>query len=109
MPLWSAGDAGPYALLIVEGAVECSVPGNGPRFLAGAGWGLGTMESLGELSRWHDATTASPVVALHGAMEGLIDVFEDNVEMAMSFLSLLARGILSYIERRGGAGVPPPA
>lgn len=109
VPLWSAGDAGPYALLVVEGTVDCAVPGNGPRFLAGAGWGLGTMESLAELPRWHDATTASPVVALHGAMEGLIDVFEDNVEMAMSFLSLLARGILSYIERRGGTGVLPPA
>src|SRR5262245_11517177 len=108
VPLWSAGDAAPYALLVVEGSVECTVPGDGPRFVSGSGWGLGVMEAIGELPRWHDAVTASPVIALHGAMEGLIDVFEDNTEMAMSFLSLLARGILSYAERRGPAGVPPP-
>ncbi len=109
VPLWSAGDASPYAILIVEGAVDCAVPGAGPRFRAGPGWGLGTMESIAELPRWHDATTVGPVVALHGAMEGLIDVFEDSVEMAMGFLALLARGILSHVERRGADGVPPPA
>ncbi|HET7291465.1 MAG TPA: cyclic nucleotide-binding domain-containing protein [Vicinamibacteria bacterium] len=108
VPLWSAGDAGPYGLLVVEGTVDCSVPG-GPGFAAGQGWALGIMESIAEIPRWHDATTASPVVALHGATEGLIDVFEDSVEMAMNFLSLLARGILAHIERRGPAAVPQPA
>lgn len=109
VPLWSAGDAGPYALLVVEGSVDCVIPGMGVRFRAEAGWGLGTMEAIAELPRWHDATTAGPVIALHGAMEGLIDVFEDNIEMAMSFLALLSRGLISYIERRGAAGVPAPA
>jgi len=109
VPLWSAGDAAPYALLVVDGTIDCTIPGTDVRFAAGAGWSLGTMESIAELPRWHDATTASPVVALHGAMEGLIDVFEDNVEMAMGFLALLSRGLVSYIEKRGASGVPAPA
>jgi CRP-like cAMP-binding protein len=109
VPLWSSGDAAPYALLVVDGAVDCAIPGADVRFQAGAGWGLGTMESIAELPRWHDAATAGPVIALHGAMEGLIDIFEDNAEMAMSFLALLSRGLLSYVERRGPEGVPAPA
>jgi CRP-like cAMP-binding protein len=109
VPLWSAGDAAPYALLVVDGTIDCAVAGAAIRFAAGPGWSLGTMESIAELPRWHDATTAGPVVALHGAMEGLIDVFEDNVEMAMGFLALLSRGLVSYIEKRGGSGVPAPA
>ena len=109
VPLWSSGDAAPYALLVVEGSVDCVIPDGARRFQAGPGWGVGTMESIAELPRWHDATTTGSVVALHGAMEGLIDVFEDNVEMAMSFLALLSRGILSDTGKRGVAGVPAPA
>lgn len=108
IPLWKAGDPSPYALLVVDGEVECAAPDQGPRFRTCAGWGLGHMEALAEQRRWFSATTATPVVALHGPMEGLIDVFEDNTEMAMSFLSLMARGILSYLDRRGRDAVPSP-
>jgi CRP-like cAMP-binding protein len=107
--LWRAGDPSPYALLVVEGEIDCRPPTGGPGFRACPGWGVGHMESLGELPRWYDAVTATRVIALHGPMEGLVDVFEDNTEMAMGFLSLLARGILSYMERTGRDGVPAPA
>jgi CRP-like cAMP-binding protein len=109
IPLWHAGDASPYALLVVEGEIDCHPPSGGPRFRACPGWGVGHLEALGELPRWYDAVTATPVIALHGPMEGLVDVFEDNTEMAMSFLSLLARGILTYMERKGRDAVPAPA
>lgn len=108
VPLWSAGDASPYALMIVDGEVRCEAPGNGPRFVALPGWGLGHMEALAQRPRWYSAAAATPIVALHGSIESLIDVFEDNTEMAMSFLSLLARGILSYLDRRGLDAVPSP-
>ncbi len=108
VPLWKAGDPSPYALLVASGDIACTAPAGGPSFLATAGWGLGHMEALAEQPHWYSAVTATPVVALHGTMEGLIDVFEDNTEMAMSFLSLLARGILSYMERRGPDSVPQP-
>ncbi len=108
VPLWRVGDHSPYALLVVEGEIDCFNPADGRRFRACPGWGVGHLESLGELPRWYDAVTAAPVIALHGPMEGLVDVFEDNTEMAMSFLSLLARGILSYLERTGRDAVPAP-
>ncbi len=108
VPLWTAGDPSPYALLVVDGEVACQAPEHGPRFRTCAGWGIGHMEALAEQRRWFSATTATPVVALHGSIEGLIDVFEDNTEMAMGFLSLLARGILSYMDRRGREAVPSP-
>lgn len=109
VPLWKAGDPSPYSLLIVDGEVECVTPETGQRFRACAGWGLGAMDAIGELPRVHDAVTATPVVALHGPTEGLIDVFEDNTSMAMGFLSLLAQGILAHLDRRGRDAVPAPA
>jgi CRP-like cAMP-binding protein len=109
VPLWVKDDPSPYALLVVDGEIDCSGPEGGPRFRALPGWGLGHMEALAEVPRWYDAVTASRVVALHGTMEGLIDVFEDNTEMAMGFLALLARGILTYLDRRGPEAVPYPA
>lgn len=108
VPLWAAGDASPYALLVVAGEIQAEAPGGGPRFRACPGWGIGHMEALAEQPRWYSAVTATPLVALHGSMEGLIDVFEDNTEMAMGFLSLLARGILSYLDRRGRDAVASP-
>jgi CRP/FNR family cyclic AMP-dependent transcriptional regulator len=109
--LWVEGDASPYVLLIVDGRIACASKQHGHRFAMGRGQAVGVMESMAELPRWFEATTETPVVALHGAVEGLIDVFEDNFEMGMDYAALLARGILSFIDRAGLSGhvpAPPP-
>jgi hypothetical protein len=56
---------------------------------------------VAEAPHWFSATTLTPVTALHGTVESLIDVFEDNFEMAMDYVALLARGLLSFLERAG--------
>ena len=101
VPLWSEGDAAHYVLLIVEGHVNCVSQRHDKRFDAGSGLAVGTMEALAELPHWFTATTATRVTALHGTVEGLIDVFEDNFEMAMDFAAVLARGLLAYMEHAG--------
>jgi CRP-like cAMP-binding protein len=111
VPLWVEGDASPYVLLIVDGTIACTSRQHGHHFSMGRGHAVGVMEAMAELPRWFDATTETPVVALHGALEGLIDVFEDNFEMGMNFVALLARGILSFLDRTGTttAAVAPPS
>ena len=41
----------------------------------------------------------TPVLALHGRMEWVLDVFEDNFEMGMDYLAVLAKRLLELMER----------
>jgi CRP-like cAMP-binding protein len=119
-PLWRAGDPASWILVIVSGRVLCRVPeapaadaGAGDsapafEFRVGAGFPLGSLESLGELPRWHDAVTESAVVALQGNTDQVVDVFEDNFSMARDYLAVLARSMLRILETRLGEGQSGP-
>jgi signal-transduction protein with cAMP-binding, CBS, and nucleotidyltransferase domain len=107
VPLWVEGDAAHYVLLIVDGRVGCESAAHGHRFEANAGQAVAAMEAVAEVPHWFSATTQTPVAALHGTIEGLIDVFEDNFEMAMDYAAVLARGLMSYLERAGPAAEIP--
>jgi hypothetical protein len=48
--------------------------------------------------------TETPLIALQGNAEALIDVFEDNFEMAMDYLAMVARGLLRILEAEGLGG-----
>jgi hypothetical protein len=43
------------------------------------------------------------VTALQGSVEGLIDVFEDNFEMTMDYLAVMARAQMHLLELRVSA------
>ncbi len=101
VPLWAEGDPAHYVLLIVEGEVGCVSARYGHSFQAGPGQAVAAMEAVAEVPHWFAATTLTPVTALHGTVESLIDVFEDNFEMAMDYAALLARGLLSFLEKAG--------
>jgi CRP-like cAMP-binding protein len=110
VPLWAEGDQSPYVLLLVGGTIVCESKAHGHVFRMGGGHAVGVMEAMAELPRWFDARAETPVVALHGALEALIDEFEDNFEMGMDYAALLARGILAFLDRAGASSVttPPP-
>ena len=61
------------------------------------------MESIAERARWYTATTETKVTALQGSVEGLIDVFEDNFDMAMDYLAVMARAQMRLLELRVSA------
>jgi CRP-like cAMP-binding protein len=96
--LWKAGELGATAYLILEGTVTGRVAESGVTFGTGPGAPLGASEMMAELPRWYDATAETVVVALQGSTEALLDVFEDNYEMARDYLALWARAVLSIIE-----------
>jgi CRP/FNR family transcriptional regulator, cyclic AMP receptor protein len=101
--LWDEGEAGGTVLLVVSGTVACAARGGEATFTAGAGAPLGAVESMAERPRWYSATTETKVTALQGSVEGLIDVFEDNFEMAMDYLAVMARAQISLLELRVSA------
>ena len=96
-PLWSDGDPSGWLLLLVDGTIRCTLGRESFRF--GPGMPPGGLESLAEWPRWYTAVTETPVRALHGHMETLLDVFEDNFEMASDYLAVVCKGLLDALER----------
>jgi CRP-like cAMP-binding protein len=95
--LWREGEAPEGLLLLVSGSVVCT--GQGISFEVGPGSPLGALESMADTPRLYQAVTQTPVVALQGNVENLIDTFEDNFEMAMDYLAVMARWLLELLDR----------
>lgn len=115
--LWHEGDPSEHHYFIVKGMLS-SRWGDG-KFVQqmGPGYVVGGAEALVGLPRWNDLTTDEPVVALRGTREGLIDLFEDDHELALKFLSRLATYLMSIWDRKAEEGItsvggaqsePPP-
>jgi len=102
--LWREGDPAPGIYLILAGSVSAVSETRGLRFRPGPGYPLGSMEAVSASPRWYEAVTETPLVALQGSAEALIDVFEDNFEMAMDYLAMVARGVLRILEAEEGGG-----
>jgi CRP-like cAMP-binding protein len=104
--LWREGEPAGTACIIVSGSVRCSSSrdGRGVEFRAGSGSAIGALESIAGQRRWHHAVADTRVYPLEIDMNDLIDVFEDNVEMAMDFLAWVSRDALALIETTIGPG-----
>ena len=96
--LWREGEGAGAIFLLLSGRVR-GTTGGGMAFGSGAGIPLGAIESFAERPRWFHAVTASKVVALHGHVEGFIDVFEDNADMALEYLAVASRSLLEMLEK----------
>ncbi len=107
--LWREGDPSGDVLLVVDGVVACSSAGSGVAFQAVPGQPLGNFESIAGLPRWFDAEALTPVLALRGRSEELIDAFEDNFRMGVDFLSATATGLLRQIELMSDEGAEAEA
>jgi CRP-like cAMP-binding protein len=102
--LWEQGDGSGTFLLVVTGTVSCAARGGDAVFVVGPGAPMGTVESMAERPRWHGAVTETSVTALQGHIEGLIDVFEDNFDMAMDYLAFMARAQIRILDMRMAGG-----
>jgi CRP-like cAMP-binding protein len=99
--LWGEGEPTGWGALIVSGTVRCT-SSHGHDFTAGAGVPLGALDAVGQVPRWFDAVTETPVVALQGSLQTLVDVFEDNFTMAMDYLAVMSRWLLVVLDRSLG-------
>jgi hypothetical protein len=78
--------------------VRCT-SSHGHDFTAGAGVPLGALDAVAQVPRWFEAVTQTPVVALQGNVQSLVDVFEDNFDMAMDYLAVMSRWLLAVLDR----------
>jgi CRP-like cAMP-binding protein len=101
--LWQEGEPSPNVYLVRRGFVRARSAG-GLAFRAGPGFALGALEALGDVPRWHEAVTETPVVALQGHVGVLVDVFEDNFEMAMDYLAVIAQSTLRVLDWSAARG-----
>ena len=103
--LWSEGYSARGVFLVVSGRVVARSPRFGFEMQVGAGQPLGILEAFAQVPRWYEATIVEPTVALSGDVETFVDVLEDNFEMAMDYLAVIARWTLSLsqllIQREG--------
>jgi hypothetical protein len=114
--LWHVGDLAEHSYFIVKGML--SLRWGGEKFVQqiGPGYVVGGAESLVGLPRWNELATEEPVVVLRGTREGLIDLFEDDHDLAVSFLSMLATFLMTIWDKKaeegitsvGGPGSEPP-
>ena len=88
--LWRPGEPADHMLVVIAGAVACRTE-DGIEFAVGSRQGLGALDALSGHRRWYRATVTHDLVALRSNVEGMLDVLEDNVDLAVSLLSALAR------------------
>ena len=102
---WRHGERARRFGMVVEGSVACSsLDGTMSSFRVGPGRTLGALEALAGELRWHDAVAETAGVLIELDVEDLIDMFEDNVDMALDCLAWLSRSTLELIESRLGPG-----
>jgi CRP-like cAMP-binding protein len=95
--IWKIGDPASWVCMVVSGEVTATNQTGVPHDL-GPGAPLGLLEAVAEIPRWYTAVTRTRVTALNARTEGLIDIFEDNFEMAMDALALMSRWLMDTFE-----------
>ena len=97
--LWRTGDSSGSSLVIVAGVVAGSADRGRQRFRFSTGRIVGGLDSLAAMPRWYDATAATDVVAIQVNHGVLLDLLEDDTEMAIHLLRALASGLVALRER----------
>ncbi len=103
--LWRAGERSDFSYFVVKGMLQLSWNEGTTVQQIGPGYVVGGSESLVSLPRWNELVTTEPVVLLRGGREGLIDMFEDDYELGMKFLSLIATLLVTMWDRKAEQGI----
>lgn len=103
--LWRPGDVADFSFFVVKGMLELRWKDGASVQPVGPGYVVGGAESIVGHPRWNELVTREPVVMLRGARDALIDMFEDDHEVAMRFMSMLAGLLMSMWDRKAEAAV----
>lgn len=105
--LWKKGDSSVGSFFIVKGKGELRW-GDEQKQLIGPTYIVGGIEAIAGKPRWNDFVVTEPITALIGNREGLIDMFEDDLDVALQFLSMMSSFLLVLWDRRAEkeAGIP---
>lgn len=103
--LWQPGERADFSYFVVKGLLTMRWNEGKTVQHVGPGYALGGAESLTGLPRWNELRTEEPVVLLRGSREAMIDLFEDDRELAQRFLSMLATMVVMRWDRKAEEGV----
>lgn len=106
--IWRPGEPSDYSLFIVKGMLDLvhREHKDGPWVQpVGPGYVVGGGESLVGHPRWNELIAREPVVMLKGSREGLLDMMEDDHEVAMRFLSMFGGFLMALWDRKAEAGI----
>jgi CRP-like cAMP-binding protein len=96
--LWKSGDRAEHMVVIVSGTVSCTTQWGVSRFRAGPGYPLGNLERFAEEPRWYTAVTETPLVALRGETESLMEILEDHFDMALALARAMSERRIQIVE-----------
>lgn len=103
--LWKAGERAEHSFFVVKGMLDLTW--NEGKFVQqiGPGYVAGGAEALVALPRWNTLVAAEPAIVLRGARDAMIDLFEEDHELGMKFLSMLATLLVTMWDRKAEDGV----
>ena len=104
-PLWKIGDRADHSLFIVKGKLQTSWNDGKSNQVMGPGYVAGGAESLASIPRWNNLVVTEPAVLLRSAREALIDLFEDDTELGMRFISLIATLLVNIWDQKAEEGI----
>ncbi|MBX3204042.1 MAG: cyclic nucleotide-binding domain-containing protein [Labilithrix sp.] len=109
--IWRPGDRATNTLFLVKGNMELRWRGADDRRrvqVVGPGYIVGGAEAVANRPRWNELVATEPAVYLDGSRESLIDMLEDDLDVALQFLSMLASFLLVTWDRRAQGDVTRP-
>lgn len=105
--IWRPGEPATSALFLVKGQMNLSWRSTRDQRpivqVVGPGYIVGGAEAIVNRPRWNELVTTEPAVFLQGSREALIDMLEDDLEVALQFLSMLAMLLLAAWDRKAEA------
>jgi CRP-like cAMP-binding protein len=96
--LWRAGDPADHVVLALSGSIDCVTTDETQRFTLGAGEAVGLLDALALVPRWYGATAATRVVGVRLSMATLLDILEDDPEIAVAGLVHLAQATARLVD-----------
>lgn len=109
--LYQDGDASDAIYVLFAGALEFQATSDGSRTRIEPGASFGGPEALAERPRWGTVVALAPSHLLRLSVEILLDVMEDNTEMALAYLQTVSRALLELdlAQRKGERLMDPQA
>jgi CRP-like cAMP-binding protein len=91
--LWHIGDRGDFAVQVLRGSLECRTDDT-PPFRIGPDTLIGLAEAFADGHRWCDLTAASDVLMIRLDVENILDVLEDDADVAIDLVTTLASEVV---------------
>jgi CRP-like cAMP-binding protein len=92
--LWREGDTSGYGVVVLSGEIMTKERGRDRIDRARPGVSLGMREALAGLPRWHDAVAVADTVLMRADADAMLDVLEDQAELAGDMAHAIACGLL---------------